>query len=292
MTATQPVDQTSAREQLGALLDDCLAKGTLSLPVLPDVALRVQQSLEDRNVNSAKLARVISAAPGLAARVLKVSNSAMYAARGEITDLGMAVSRIGLSMVLALVVGAVGKESFRAKDSESAEYLENSWMASVFASVAARGFADLGETPRDTAFLAGLLHATGRAVLIQVIERQIALGTVERPPFEDIVAAIEERHAIAGAKLLERWQLPQDVADAVAHQREPEATEEETRDLARILALAARFGAEEAAGESPVESAKRSAESDEAKALGLDFEAIERIYLAAAQDGMAIALAF
>ena len=62
--------------------------GRLSpLAMLPDVAVRILTLAGDPNVTMARMAEVISLAPELAGRILRIVNSAFYRFPGEIRSI-------------------------------------------------------------------------------------------------------------------------------------------------------------------------------------------------------------
>ena len=67
------------------------------LPTLPEVALRVREKAEDPNIDAAGIANVLSTDAAISARVMKVSNSPLLRAASPITDLKMAISRLGIN---------------------------------------------------------------------------------------------------------------------------------------------------------------------------------------------------
>ena len=84
----------------GQHLADDLSKGDIELPSFPDIVLRVRQALEDEHCTTEQLVQLIGAEPVLAARLLSIANSSALRPSGDpITDLNMAVNRIGRVMV-------------------------------------------------------------------------------------------------------------------------------------------------------------------------------------------------
>jgi len=55
-----------------------LAVGDIRLPSFPDIAVRVQQVLEDTRAPRTQVAQVIGADAALAARILRLANSAFF----------------------------------------------------------------------------------------------------------------------------------------------------------------------------------------------------------------------
>lgn len=77
-----------------------LACGEFDLPPFPDTALRVQECVKDPDSDIAKLAAIVATEPALAARLMRMANSAMMR-RGpvKVTDINTAISRVGMDMV-------------------------------------------------------------------------------------------------------------------------------------------------------------------------------------------------
>ncbi|MFT5451625.1 MAG: HD-like signal output (HDOD) protein, partial [Enterobacterales bacterium] len=63
------------------LLLDAIKTDRLVLPTLPEVALRIRESVENPDVSAQKLAEVIASDAALSARLIKVSNSPLLRGR-------------------------------------------------------------------------------------------------------------------------------------------------------------------------------------------------------------------
>ncbi len=84
------------------------------LPTLPEVALKVREAAEDPNVGVAELSRVIAMDAALTARLIKVVNSPLLRTSKEITDLQMAVGRLGINYTANLATGLAMQQMFQA----------------------------------------------------------------------------------------------------------------------------------------------------------------------------------
>src|SRR5262245_9286081 len=91
---------------LGARLSSVenLFKGLSSLPVIPEVALRAQQMLDDPDIHLGKLADVLSRDPTLAVRISRLAASPPYGARGASLSLRQAVQRLGIPETRRIVM--------------------------------------------------------------------------------------------------------------------------------------------------------------------------------------------
>src|SRR5690606_33765073 len=76
-----------------------LSAGKVELPSFPDVAIRVRKVLADENATIDQVVRVVGSEPALAARLLKMSNSAAFSRGNPVTDLRTAINRMGFNMV-------------------------------------------------------------------------------------------------------------------------------------------------------------------------------------------------
>jgi HD-like signal output (HDOD) protein len=68
----------------------------LELPAFPEAVLRIQRVLQSPDTRTDDVVRILSSEPALAARLLRMANSAEFRrATQNITDLRQAVSRMG-----------------------------------------------------------------------------------------------------------------------------------------------------------------------------------------------------
>ena len=278
--------------ELRVLLEEEIRAGRLTLPVMPDVALRAREAAASTTSSARDLAQILEADPALAARILKMANSAMYAGLSEIRDLSHAIVRLGAAMVVAVVVGAAGKEVFRTKDPAFRTLLRESWEASVHAAAVARLLADRAGMPREEGMLAGLLHASGDPILVQLIEDLVHQGRIERPSVETTREILRLLAPRAAVRLLSKWGLPEAIVRAIEFQQAPGAAPEPFRKAAALVTLAALAGRGSVTGQ-PVEELVRHLGSHPAAGLLLLDEDVARDLLdRAREEGREIAQAF
>ncbi len=75
---------------------DALVRQVRDLPALPAAVLRVMQTADDPKASASDVARALSSDQALAARVLKLANSAFYGANRRIGTVSEAVVILGL----------------------------------------------------------------------------------------------------------------------------------------------------------------------------------------------------
>jgi HD-like signal output (HDOD) protein len=274
---------------LRTLLQKRLESEQLKLPVMPDVAIRVKRAAEDPASTAGTLSRIIETDPALAARLIRMTNSALYAGLSEIRDLDHAVGRLGTAMVVAVVLGAAGREMFHSDDPMLRGLLDGAWKRSLHAAAVSRTLASHVEEAPEEAFLAGLLHAVGEPILIDLVESLCRAGQMERPAAAELQAAIRALAPVAGSRLLAEWGIPEFIVASVAWQDDPPRSPDRWRPSVYMVALAAAIGAAVVEG--------RASESDEAERLAelfsgapfpVDRDAIHRLIAVAIGDGREI----
>jgi HD-like signal output (HDOD) protein len=208
----------------------------LELPAFPEAVLRIQRALQSPETSTDDVVRILSSEPALAARLLRIANSAEFRrADQNITDLRKAVSRMGFNMVRSVAV-AFAMRQLRRKDTYSpaaqAE-LERAWEESLETSAAcfvlAKRFTKLNP---DQALLTGLLHVLGR---LYIIMRSKDVAELSDAEMRDV---IDSWHATIGKAILESWGLPESLQNAVEHQDEYDVELEGDVTLTDVLIAA------------------------------------------------------
>ena len=74
------------------------------LPTLPDVAVRLVELSKDPNSEIRDIIETVKTDPAIAARILKVSNSAHFGFSSKITSLDRAVNLLGTTYVTAIAL--------------------------------------------------------------------------------------------------------------------------------------------------------------------------------------------
>lgn len=213
-----------------------LAGEKIDLPSFPDVAVRVRKALANEEVEVEKVAKVISAEPALAARLLQVANSAALNPNGKrLTDLRTAVSRIGFNMARSATIAFAMSQLRRAEAYKNlqvpmTELWQHSAHVAAVCHVVARKFTRLNA---DTALLAGLLQGVGKLYLLTRAARfPSVLG--DAAAYQRIVA---EWHVRIAQAILRNWEMAEEVVVAVAAAENIERDHEGITDLADVIAV-------------------------------------------------------
>ncbi len=205
---------------------NALVRQVRELPALPETVLRVMQITEDPKASIADVAKALVSDQALAARVLKLANSAFYGSSRRIGTVSDAVVILGMRTTRNLVMAASCEALL---EGEVAGYglprgalLRHSLACASAAQALAKRARYRG---MEEAFVAGLLHDIGKVVMNAYQCDQF--GEVLAKVSGGVTYAEAERavfgfdHAEAGGCLLERWNLPLPLVSAVRHHHAP-----------------------------------------------------------------------
>lgn len=181
----------------------------LVLPTLPEVALKVREAAEDPNIGTPQLSKVIGNDAALTARIIKVVNSPLLRTSKEITDLSMAINRLGINYTCNLATGLAMEQMFQATSDVVDHKMREVWNKSTeiagICHVLCKQFTRL--LP-DQATLAGLVHMIGALPILTYAEDHNEL-------LSDSISlnhVIEQIHPIIGDKILRTWEFPEQIA--------------------------------------------------------------------------------
>ncbi len=218
--------------------DDVLYDSLESLS-LPDVYIRLREVMESDNASMADVAEVLSLDPALAARVLRMANSAFYGFRAQVDTVSRAANILGMQKIHDLALAAGVSKAFDGITNSLMD-IDTFWYRSVHCGFLAQAMAE-GNGLRNTEalFVRGLLHDIGHLVLFSHYPRECreALSHAD----EGLESRLFHEHELIGADAMEFaaelarvWQLPQSFIDSFQHLMRPEDV---AGPLAREIAL-------------------------------------------------------
>ena len=214
-----------------------LSVGNVDLPSFPEIAIRVRRVLSDPNSSVEQVVRVVGSEPALAARLLRISNSASLNRSGRaVTDLRTAINRIGYNMVRSASISFSMAQIRKSNKLAGLEHhLNDLWQRSTL--VAALAFVlarNCTKVNPDEAMLTGMMHGIGKLyVLTRVIEHPQLFAS---PPMLNQI--ISEWHTSIGKAILENWNFSEAMAQAVGDQADLSRIEDGPPDLTDVVAVA------------------------------------------------------
>ena len=214
-----------------------LSAGNVDLPSFPEIAVRVRRVLSDPKSSVEQVVRVVGSEPALAARLLRISNSASLNRSGRpVNDLRTAINRIGYNMVrsasMSFSMAQIRKSNKLAGlEHHLSDLWERSTLVAAFAYVLARNCTKVNP---DEAMLTGMMHGIGKLyVLTRVVDHPelFASNTL-------LSQIITEWHASIGKAILENWNFSEAMAQAVGDQADFSRVEEGPADLTDVIVVA------------------------------------------------------
>ena len=205
------------------LLQKAVAQGDC-LPVSALTVLRYLSAVPTELLTLETLCQVASADPVLAGDLLRVVNSWSHPMlRGRVSSVRSAVLHLGTEQARSVLMAAATRTLF------ASNAIRGIWMHSVRVAEIAASLSSLCDCDPEEAFLAGLLHDVGRLTIEKlspsVLEIRARLMEQRVPlVWADLVTCRHDHGEIGGA-LLEKWNLPLGLADAVKFHHRPQVSD-------------------------------------------------------------------
>ncbi|AKH19319.1 HDOD domain-containing protein [Sedimenticola thiotaurini] len=194
-------------------LQAAIKENKITLPTLPEVALKVRDAVEQENVSAQEIADMVVTDAALSARLLQVANSPLYRGRVPIESIQMAVTRLGYKLVRSLVVTLAMQQMFQATSDALDTRLRDMWEQSVEIAAICRVLAqNLPHLDREQAMLAGLIHNIGALPVLTWAESFPELMEDEA----SLDQMVTELTAEVGTQILKFWGFPETLVKVAA----------------------------------------------------------------------------
>ena len=208
------------------------------LQTSPQISQKILSLTKNPDYNLNEVTKWLENDPAMTARILRTVNSSRYGLRHKVTNVKQAAAYIG-QRSLRLITLTFGLVETLTRGISSNLYLEY-WRRALTMATASSHFATIEKKiPMEDCYTGGLLADTGVLVLAQIHTDEYTelFNSVDHGPE---LLELEQRqfgcdHATLGARLLERWELPETLVTAVMHHHED-------REQAAPLESAIRIG--------------------------------------------------
>jgi len=210
--ARLPPSGTNAAQEIVAEVHAALEAGQLDLPTLPDVALKIQDLIDDPDVSADRIVNLLSSDPVISAHIIKAANCAALSNGKPVDNLRNAISRLGYRMLPSMVLNITMTKLFQARNPFVHQQLKALWEHSREVATASYVLARQHKYLKpDQAMLAGLVHDIGALPLYLYSDRHHSRP--DQATMEELVARFS---ASVGTKLLQGWNFPDELVDVVA----------------------------------------------------------------------------
>lgn len=192
----------------------------------PVVYFQFQRALNNPESAFEDFGEIISADPGLSARLLRIVNSPFYGFESKVETITHALSIVGLQQLTELALASVVISKFENIPADLV-IMEEFWIHSIACGLAAKIIASKkNEKYLEKFYLAGMLHDIGYLVLYKKIPDQMRIILKECEERGSQVVYQEDKflgfnHTAVGGALLKEWLLPDILVESVAYHHNP-----------------------------------------------------------------------
>ena len=249
----------TATNELDRVLHSAMADESLELPPPPQVVSEVMRltrgeaaGSDSSDASNTALAQLIQRDVALAGQVMRVANSALYARRSPVVTLPQAIAWLGMREIRNIAFAVALKGQIFASAYFRLE-MTDLWRESVITALFAQEIARLKRRNVESAYLCGLLHRAGMAVILHNVGTTVVKHRLT-PSTEQVLQLAARHEARVGTHLSIAWSLPPAVAAAIAHWSNPPAAEmsrTEVMEVALARQISDELRAPGAGGELP-----------------------------------------
>ncbi len=220
--------------------------------ILPTVYFKVDEAINDPCKSNHHLSQIINEDAVLAAKLLRIANSALFNFPSKIDTISRAIAVIGTQQLRDMVLSCSVIKTFNHLPADLVD-MDSFWRHSMATAVAARLLATYCKEPNvERYFVAGLLHDIGQLVLFseipdlicEVIQKTLSMQLL----LQDVeLETVGFTHADVGALLMKAWKLPESLENAVGYHHSPGCVKTEQKEVAIVhvadlMTTALQFG--------------------------------------------------
>lgn len=218
------------------LTDDQLVsfiKTLKNLPTLPSLYTKICQMVNDEKSVS-KIAECIENDPAIAARILKIANSAYYGKKTG--DIHRAIMFIGLSNIKNIILST----SVYGDVSSGMKFIEKEFAHSSLTNriIDLIYLELLDKSTPPEARSAGLLHNIGRGVFLMKYEGNVYNQLSIQESLDKEQELLGVNHQLLGSYLLNWWELPLPIIESAFYHHNPLVDEIVNKELLYIVHIA------------------------------------------------------
>jgi len=187
------------------------------LPTLKSSKLRLLSILEDDNVDIKDVEQIIATDPAMAAKMVRLANSAFYRHTKQAQNIHDAIMTIGFDMVRCISLSMSVMHTFSSNQKVARDIWRHSFAVGLTATAVGAN-----RDERGTFFSGGLLHDLGRVVLIW--KEPVAYTRLFQEGWPDLEQEREVfgmDHTAIGEYVADSWHFPAEVIEIIKYHHKP-----------------------------------------------------------------------
>ena len=202
------------REQVEIVGDviSALNADKLDLPVLPDMALKIRNLIDDPDSSVGQFVQLISNDLTISLYLIKTANSAALSRGRPVSNLHDAIPRLGYRLLFSMVLTITMTKLFQASNPLIGRKLKELWEHSRILAACCYVLAQQHKKLKpDQALLAGLVHDIGALPLYLYADRHHP--EIQEELLDELII---QHSTVVGVKLLQSWNFPDEIVDVVS----------------------------------------------------------------------------
>lgn len=199
-----------------------------ALPVFPKIVHEAFKVLDDPNKKIIDVAKIIKYDVGLVANILKLTNSALFGLRQQISDLETALTLLGQQKIREVLMTSAALPYLTRTLYGYEMSPEDLWLHSIGCALVSEIVSERFKFENTSSlYTAALLHDIGKIVLdMHLGLRLLEVLDHSRQSESDFSMAewnvLGTDHAVAGSAILKQWDFPPDIYRAVRNHHDPD----------------------------------------------------------------------
>ena len=199
---------------------------SVDLPTLPTVTSELLRLSRDPDCEMREFNDVLRSDVAISARVLRAVNSPLFGGSAKIDSVEQAIPRLGTMAVTSLALSCSLIDT-QGDDADLREHYRTLWKQSLVQAVTADIFGKrMGWLGQGDLFLVGLLLDVGRLAMLRTIPDEYSQVLSKASDSQIGLWELEQEilgfnHAEVGKELVEKWNLPEVISDAVGSHHLP-----------------------------------------------------------------------
>ncbi len=240
-----------SKEKLMSDLRNSIAYQKIKLPEIPSTVFELNEVIANPLASAEDIAQVVSKSPSLAAILLKIANSPLYAFPTKIDTIPRAVTLIGTQEISSLALGINTISIFKDIPEDMINmhlFIKHSLACAIISRVLC-AYKNIAQT--EQLFVSGLLHDIGRLILYKYYPKHVKKILLRAENSKELLHEEEKkgigcRHTDVGRDLLKKWKIPSSIENNVFYHHNPSSANSQTYvtivHLADIIAHSLEIG--------------------------------------------------
>ena len=187
------------------------------IPPCPELLTALRKEVDKADPDPAEIARIASSDVAMAAALIRIANSPLYARSRPASTVSEAVAMLGVAQTIGILTGFLTRNAIRIQSPLIEHFWDTSTRRAIAMGFIARQLYDLDA---DVAHTCGLFCHVGIPIMLQGVKGYSgtlaeALARKDRSFTQTENAAHRTDHAVVGAIVAKTWRLPPVISVAV-----------------------------------------------------------------------------